>query len=153
MPTRFSRWSALVAVGLMLLVHSGCSKKGGLAPLADVTGTITLDGQPAPGVLVEFNPQLTPLVASSGANQGKPPVAGSTGLTNAEGKFSLQYDKQRAGAVLGSHVVRVSKLPAYDPEDKPAAPDPIPPQYNIASTITFDVKEGPNTYNLDVKTR
>jgi hypothetical protein len=67
-----------------------------------VTGTVTRGGQPVDKLMVNFLPE-----------DGRP----SIGRTDADGHYSLQYDKDRAGALLGKHKVWVQIRPANPKEE------------------------------------
>lgn len=76
-------------LALLLPFFSGCSD----APqIVEVSGVVTRGGQPVPGLTVNFMPA-----------DGRP----SWGLTDAEGKFTLHYNKQYEGARVGKHKVFV----------------------------------------------
>ncbi len=83
-----SATSILILGSLALL--SSCSD----APeLVQIQGRVTHDGKPVPGLLLQFHPA-----------DGRP----SWGLTDAQGKFKLNYSKSYEGARLGKHRVFVS---------------------------------------------
>ncbi len=76
----------------------GCGGGVSDAPdLASVSGKVTVDGKPTGGLTVEFHPDSH--VGTSG------PI--STGLTAADGTFTLATSTGREGAVVGSHKVLV----------------------------------------------
>lgn len=90
------RWVPLAAVGLVLVVASGC---GGNARYAKVSGVVNLDGKPYKNAIVSFQPLATP---------GNPnPGRGSTGLTDENGRYSLTTDDGHTGAVIGKHRIRI----------------------------------------------
>jgi hypothetical protein len=85
---------------------AGC---GGDDPeLAPVSGVVKVDGKPYPNAYVTFQPV---------GSEGNPnPGRGSTGTTDAEGRFTLRYDGGQDGAVVGKHIVRITSMqPADDP--------------------------------------
>jgi hypothetical protein len=68
-----------------LLLLGGCSNG---PTIAEVEGTLTMDGKPLDGIQVEFLPELGPR---------------SIGKTDAQGHFSLMTDDgKRKGAAIGS---------------------------------------------------
>jgi len=72
----------------MLTAMAGCGDK---LQVAEVTGVVTLNGEPLEFVHVEFWPEVGPR---------------SFGKTDASGKFTLQTDdRTQPGAVPGSHKV------------------------------------------------
>lgn len=122
---------ALIA-GCVLLV-AGCTSRQ--FPTVPVSGRVTLDGQPLPGARVVFEPT---------ARQTSLAGPGSTGRTDAEGRFSLSTADGQTGAVAGPHRVRITTLEtAPDPRGPEeltiVSPERAPPRYNEKSTLTFDV--------------
>lgn len=115
---------------------SGCFGGGESLPeLANVTGTVTLDGSPLPGANILFQPQ-----------QGKTAFA----MTDEKGKFELMYNQDVAGTVPGSYSVKVSK------EKNPEEPgmDLVPPKYNEKTTLKADVKSGvENDFQFDLTSK
>ncbi|QDT41811.1 hypothetical protein Pan241w_18790 [Gimesia alba] len=118
---------------ITLLGISGCFGGGESLPeLANVTGTVTLDGSPLTGANVLFQPQ-----------QGKTAFA----MTDENGKFELMYNQDTAGAVPGNYTVKVSK------EKNPEEPgnNLVPPNYNENTTLKADVKSGEeNDFQFDL---
>ena len=124
-----------------MLFMAGCGS-GGL-PQADVSGKVTFQGEPVPGVLVSFTPERGP---------------GASGKTDAQGNYTLSTKKTGDGAVVGHHIVAISqpRQGMILEKGKPpqVAPPPkmvIPPKYANAQTsgLTAEVKVGDNT--LDFK--
>jgi hypothetical protein len=72
----------------------GC---GGGIETAEVSGLVTLDGKPLPGVIVQFEP-------IDGEQTRLPP---GTGLTNSQGRYLLLRPGGKSGAVVGRSTVRV----------------------------------------------
>jgi hypothetical protein len=66
-------------------------------------GTVTRDGKPVPGVMINFMPE-----------NGRP----SWAITDAEGKYELQYNKNYTGGLVGKHKVFVG----YDANPDGSAP-------------------------------
>lgn len=96
-------------VAAVLLEGSGC----GRPDMAQVSGTITFDGQPVRMATVQFMPQKRPM---------------SGGVTDTEGRFSLTTRQPRDGAFVGSHkVIVVPWLPGVGDDPKSSAADDIPP--------------------------
>ena len=131
--------------GLLLALCAGCGGSSLVEPpLAPVKGRITVDGAPAPGLQVSFD-----RVAGQAAGE-QDSGAMATAVTDADGKYELLY-KGTPGAPVGSHNVRIMRLEG----DVTAPPGPpIPPEYNISTRVTADVKAGAdNTFDYDVKTK
>lgn len=91
-PPRSSFGCRLSALAVVCLL--GC---GDGIPTAAVTGLVTLDGTPLPGVIVQFEPL-------DGDETRLPP---GTGMTNAEGRFVVLRPGGKSGAVVGRNTVRV----------------------------------------------
>ncbi len=117
---------------------AGCGSGLELAP---VSGTVTVDGKPAPDVAVNFTP--IPGQAAKGP--------GSSAVTDAQGRFALRTvgDKRYAGAVVGKHrVTLVESDPALADlpyEEALAKARQQPPRLPAAArdgSLTFDVPAG-----------
>jgi hypothetical protein len=83
-----SRWWPAV------LCFVGC---GGGIETAEVSGLVTLDGKPLPGVIVQFEPL-------DGEQTTLPP---GTGLTDAQGRYRVLRPGGKSGAVVGRNTIRV----------------------------------------------
>jgi hypothetical protein len=115
----------------LAIFASGCGGAGGDLPeLVPVTGQVTKGGQPVEGASVTFTPEKGGL---------------SGGMTDAEGRFELYYTVDHKGAVIGKHVVKVSKM------EGEAGDETIPAEFNENSTLTKEVtKEGPNDFKIEI---
>ena len=134
---RVLRLAALAGAGAIM---AGCNSGPVTPPLGAVEGNVTLDGKPADGVIVVFMP-----------DQGR----SSSGMTDQDGNYSLDFDSQHKGAVAGKHKVRMTKNPnanleTMDPTAGP--PMPIPVRYNDQTILEAQVKEGENTFNFELTT-
>ncbi|MCH5373622.1 MAG: hypothetical protein JJ992_06570 [Planctomycetes bacterium] len=125
--------SLAVILSFVVLVVAGCG--GGGVRLAEVSGTVTVDGKPVKGLEVAFDPQ--------GEGAGS-----SLGYTQADGKYELFYAGGKKGAAVGMHTVRVT---AAETDEGPATIQ-IPAKYNTKSELTFDVAPGTNTYDIPITT-
>lgn len=143
---------------LILLVGcGGGGPVGGLeVELAPVTGKVTLDGQPMKYTTVTFAP------ASGGRS--------STGETNDEGVYILDYSASFEGAEVGEHVVTLESGEGIEPEypegfdpdtasqaeiDKlyaEAAGPQVPQKYssNGTESIKKTVESGSNEINIEL---
>ncbi len=127
------RYLVLLAVVML----AGC---GSGQPLGQVTGTVTLDGQPLGNVLVIFAPSRGSESQSSR----------SVGISDAAGKFELKTEDGSLGALVGAHRVVVEDLAVADaPRDDEGSilampPNRVPERYRSAltTTATADVKSG-----------
>ncbi len=124
----------ITLLALVALAAGGC-RKGGGPKVVPVSGTVTIDGKPAPNIAVVFQP-----VASGKEEAGM----GSTGVTDAQGRFTLMLTgtDKRPGAVVGKHRVTFSGMTEQraDSDDtvRPGTPDPIPPRYR-EKPLEFEV--------------
>jgi hypothetical protein len=128
----FRTISATILLGLGLLAFTGCG--GDSVQLGEVKGTVTVDGQPVEGLEVRFNPE-------EGGT--------SLGYTQADGSYELSFPGGAKGAVVGRHTVSVM---AAETDDGSAKVE-IPVRYNEESELTFEVKSGENTYNIEITTQ
>jgi hypothetical protein len=127
--------------------------------VGEVSGTVTLDGQPLENALVTFTPE--------GGGRG------ASGVTDASGKYLLATAGQ-AGAVPGTHRVTVTTLnqgqatnmadvpsdsEAYMKQatgvdtsayDKAETQEKIPAKYNTESTLVKEVTAGTNVIDLQL---
>lgn len=143
----------VVALSLMALSLSGCGGRGDQPELGQVSGTVTLDGQPLSGIAVVFTP-----------DDGRP----SRAKTDSEGKYQLTYVGRTQGAKLGHHRVEIAPSEegdeeaeeTGDTENTAAAKRPanagkvrIPPRYNIQSELEADVKPGENVFDFQLESK
>ena len=138
-----------LGLGLVLFLGGCGGGPNDLPELGEVTGKVTIDGNPAKNVVVTFTPE--------GANEGR----GSRGVTNEEGVYTLEYSKEEMGAKVGPHIVKISTPPPAEEEDCSKVPeesefvDPIPPKYNVDAVdnpeMKKEVKAGPNEFNFEIK--
>lgn len=129
---RFSE--VLLLCSLMLLGCGGADTP----PLGTVTGTVTHNGAPVDGALVEFIPE-----------EGRP----SSGVTDASGVYNLVYLDGVNGAVTGKHTVMITTRRDAsggegDEEVIEARPETIPRKYNDESSLEVEVKSGSNVHDF-----
>jgi hypothetical protein len=126
-------FTALLAA---LFPSMGCEQGPAVAP---VTGKVTRDGQPIPGVMVEFQP-----------DKGAPSYA----FTKTDGSYEMQYQVARKGALLGHHLVSV-RTPSErtDPEtgDTVNVSESIPKAYNDETTLEYQVVKGKNNFDIVIQ--
>lgn len=108
---------------VLLLVCAGCSGDDG-PPLARVEGVVTLDGEPLPDALIEFQPTRL---------EGSP----SYGSTDAQGRYEMVYSLDRKGAWIGEHLVRIT---TYNKNER--VREKVPPKYHRDSEIKRNVVAG-----------
>lgn len=120
------QWLCLpVVVAAGLLTSTGCGR-GDRPDLGRVHGVVTLDGQPLAAAYVQFDPGT---------------VRGSTGVTDAEGRYELVYIRDTKGAAVGEHTVRITTGTETDPEI-------LPPRYHAQTTLKETVTPGQNEINF-----
>lgn len=113
---------------LLLALMAGCGDD--TPPLGEVTGTVTLDGEPLEGVIVVFKPEV-----------GRP----ATGTTDAQGKYTLEYIYEVPGCKVGPNKVFL-EWPLGATNAKA-----LPTRYTSASELSAEVKDGSNTIDLKLE--
>ena len=128
---------------LALLNFTGCSgKQQDLPDLAEVTGVVTLDGKPLADAIIDFYPQTA-------AEKGN--ARTSSGMTNADGQYTLMYNNDTVGAIVGDHLVRISKS---DGGAEVAGPETLPAKYNNQSQLKATVgNSGVNQIDFELKSK
>jgi hypothetical protein len=124
------KFAMICALAALTLLAAGCNDN-----LNEVTGKVTLDGKPVPGLEVRFEP--------------KDPKIGTTaiGYTQADGSYKLHYPGDKTGTPAGEYSVSVS---GGDGGVDGAPPVRVAPKYNSATELSETVKPGPNTINFEV---
>jgi hypothetical protein len=125
---------ALLMLGC--LVAAGCGSEDGLA---SVKGVVTLNGQPLADATVEFRPM---------ADEAAP----SSGQTDADGYYELQYTFDTPGAVPGEHAVAVRTSGTFfdDRGIERERRETVPAKYNARSELRRTVDPGKNTIDFDL---
>jgi hypothetical protein len=90
---------------LLLVIASGCGKKSNLPPLAPVSGTIKVDGQPLERGMIAFVPDMP--------QPGAKTPMGSSPIGKA-GQYRIKTAGED-GAWVGPHRIRVMAETEYDP--------------------------------------
>jgi hypothetical protein len=116
--------------------------------LVDVSGVVTLDGQPLGHATVIFQ-----------ADDG----TFSLGQTDAAGRYHLQYNSEQAGVPPGRKTVRISTHPgAYtesaapteeSPASGPARLERVPARYNARSELAVVVESHTRTFDFPLVSR
>ena len=117
---------------LFCLLLAGC---GSGDDLARVKGTVTLNGEPLEGAIVQFQPT---------AEGGSP----SAGKTDAKGRYDLMHTFDQAGAMPGEHVVSIRTAAAY--YDEEGGEERVPAKYNDRSELKRTVEPGNNTFDFEL---
>ncbi len=129
-------------VGVVLLV-AGCGGGDGL-PRQSVSGKITLNGEPLKQGTIQFFPDDPAM---------EKPTSGGSPIE--DGSYAISAEN---GLVPGKYRVSISSPSTEMSSD--ATPgsganlpkDLIPADYNVASTLSADVKAGgDNTFNFELK--
>ena len=133
---------SLLFAALATIVN-GCGQAGPVR--APVQGKITVGGQPLTGGRILF----TPMAPNSG-----PTVSARI----ASGEYQLS---KAAGPVVGQNRVEVEAdldlgfalddEAAYAKRGKPLPPNPVPPEFNVKSTLLTEVRAGAtNTFDVTI---
>ena len=124
--TRIQFAKLALAFSMAGVLLTGCGSGGG-PPLGKVSGTITLDGEPLADAAVTFEP----------IGRGRP----SSGYTDEEGNYTLEYNEGQLGAPLGEYVVKISTFRAgYDNGTvHPSEPEQVPAKYNVKAKANPDM--------------
>jgi len=131
-------WPYLAAAVFLIAVFWFALRQGNnLPPRVPVTGTVTLDGKPLDKAIVSFQPKGDGTPASTKG------MSTSFGFTNDLGQYKLVYSQDYEGAVLGNHVVRITK--AHETKG-----EVVPIRYNRESELTAEVKKGAGPFNFDL---
>jgi hypothetical protein len=144
---------SLVLAGCLAL--TGCKKSP--PPVVEVSGRVTLNGEPLPHADVQFVPELKDFGAE----------VNSSGVTDEKGEFTLTCAlNSQPGAVVGTHRVLVSDTTPADARGMDGASQarlarhqasltnrPIPPEYGnfTKTTLRVSVEKGKKTYEIALK--
>jgi hypothetical protein len=148
------RFNALIALSA-LVCYTGCGTSDGLV---DVSGVVTLDGQPMSGVHVLFDqPELGP-------RENK----GYVGQTDTTGRYTLRpMLEEGSGVAPGTYRVSLTtavtdpSAPApkpkpgqlFYPEEAPLPPERVPPAYRGGKLSLTVTEDGTDQANFDLKSR
>lgn len=150
-----------ICVGLFIVI--GCGRNG-LEPdydklgLVEVSGRVTLDGQPLSGVQVVFEESQ---------------FIYSYGDTDQEGRYQLMFDSRKSGIMPGKKTVRfrprtiseteggagegraggggAGEPESDDPDVSSGGQSPIPDCYNRGSKIQVEVTPSTKSFNFSLK--
>ena len=132
-----------VCRGVVCIVFlAGISGCGGIECFP-VTGTITLDGNPLADARVSFMPD---------DELGVPTM----GVTDTGGVYTLRQTADQNGAPAGSYTVRITTYREGKPDAEPPVPgDPerVPPQYNLRTTLTAEVRPEENILDFELSSK
>ena len=144
--SRLFVFSALIGITPFL---AGCGGGSTVPKLAPVSGTVSIDGAPAAGVTVSFNPT------------GSTKTTGGMGVTGPDGKYELVHRSGEVGVEPGSYAVTFSRMMMKDGQPLPAGTSPIevesvesiPAQFRDAATSSHkaDVKPEGGTFDFGIE--
>jgi hypothetical protein len=121
---------------------AGCSRRRGeMPPLGQVSGVVSLDGQPLPRASVAFVPYAR--------------GSASYGFTNDAGRYTLEYGLKLPGAVVGRH--RVEIRTGGEGRDKDGnfveTAEQLPAKYHLKSELTATVVPESNEIDFQLGSR
>jgi len=122
---------------ILLIFQAGCSEQG-----CQVTGVVTLDGQPLSKARVEFIP-----TSESGRI--------ATGRTEADGGFKLKTSKSVSSVFPGQYKVKIttSVTTGTSDADLKTTPEKVPAKYNRRTKLTSTVEDGLNQLDFELLTK
>lgn len=130
--------SIMITASCFVLI--GCGGTDG-PKTVDVTGTVTLDGDPLPNATLMFKPEGSDNVYS-----------GAYGFTDEEGVYSLVTSSNTEGAPPGKYRVEISTYAQPDEDEGTAASlEKIPIVYNEESNLVVDVTADGGPYDFELK--
>ncbi|QDV48872.1 transthyretin-like family protein [Gimesia fumaroli] len=113
--------------------------------LIDVSGKVTLDGQPLSGATVAFE---------------APDGTYSSGVTDESGAFTLMFNTEKSGCLTGDKIVRIQvKTDLENPDEESGEgssnqpQSKIPERYNKKSTLEATVDANHTTFEFDLKSK
>lgn len=144
-----------VTFSIVSLSLWGCGSGSDRPELGQVTGIITMDGEPLSGIAVVFSP-----------DDGRP----ARGKTDAQGRYKLTYIGQTPGAKVGHHRVEIApneegedeeELEAANAGEETSTAKPqskpkklkVPARYNTNSILEADVKPGENVFDFSLESK
>ncbi len=146
-------------MGIPAILLAGCSATNsidyGKVSLVDVSGTVTLDGQPLAAAVITFEDPSTGNF--------------SFARTDASGQYTLQFDSEKDGVTPGRKVVRLSTTRSIlglrgeegeetgeSPSEGSAKPaerkqELVPDCYNTTSKLNVEITTESGTVDFDLK--
>lgn len=158
-----SEWCGVLAAAACLVWGvAGCNTAPQMdysqVELVNVSGTVTLDGEPLPDAVITFESTETGTF--------------SYAKTDSSGGYTLQFDTVKNGCTPGTKVVQISttrKILGLNSDDEEgggeaegggegespdaaaAATEQVPACYNKESRLNVEVTSGSGTFNFDLK--
>lgn len=108
-----------------------------------MTGKVSLDGQPLPHARVVFQPTQGEAASPSSAE------------TEDDGTFRLAFNREREGAMLGDHRVRVTTATVVTDASgqEKVVPERVPTRYNYQSELQFKVQPSDNHFDISLQSQ
>lgn len=133
-------YSGHVCLLMALAASAGCGSNG----LAQIQGTVTLDGEPLEGASVEFRPLTA---------EGSPSY--SVESTDADGHFAMGYTADKAGVLPGKYKVSISTMfdEMLENGRTKRHPERVPRRYNERTELEVDVVEGNHDLPFDLTSK
>ena len=74
-------------------------------------------------------------------------------MTDERGRYDLMYTRDKRGAMVGEHTVRITTgTTGTDAQgNEVPVPQRVPPKYNARSELTAEVKPGKNKFNFPLE--
>lgn len=135
--TEFQLFAFSSAVVLFVVAATGCGGDG----LAEVRGTVTVDGESAKVGAITFIP-----VDGAGQTAGAKIVDGAYAARVAPGTFKVEV---RVSKVVGER----KSYQAPDAPVKQILAESLPPRYNDESELTLEVQPGENQKDYQLTTQ
>jgi hypothetical protein len=131
---------------VLIVAGSICTGCGPRITFVKTSGVVLLDDKPLANVLVTFVPD----------EKGAGGATRSSGMTDAEGKFTLKAPPSHEGAVLGRHRVILEDLAILEaPRSEDGTvletpPNRVPKTYGdvLKTTLSVEVKSPPEPITL-----
>jgi hypothetical protein len=128
------RFSAIALLCLAAIVTIGCRRGDEGPELGEVSGRVTLDGKPLFPAMVIF----------AGLDSRT-----STGRTDEDGHYTLQYTADKPGAIVGMNRVKITTNIAGTQDPKLAQlEERVPERYHGDEKFSVLVEHGKNTFDF-----
>jgi hypothetical protein len=119
--------SKRIFIGVLLVVASGCTEPTGRPPLQAVTGRLTFDGQPVPGIVLTFRPVGSTLGVGGhafSASDGQFQVHYARGgvMGAAQGEYEISFWPSESAPTLAPEVAKALSRPVTVRVDTPGQP-------------------------------
>ena len=133
------RTRPLTVLLLIGICAAGCSN-----PLAEVSGTVTLNGQPVSEGAINFIPVEGTQGAGAGATirDGKYQVPAASGVTPGKNRVELRAFRSTGKKVKDAGVPGTTEIELRVPA--------FPPEYNDQSTLVREVRQGSNKIDFEI---